>query len=73
MGVTEFLAKICKIKKHSEVMLLKSKKISVVPITTHIDLNKVSKNIKSKIIFKKILTLHNCLKINLELNQKFVF
>ena len=46
---------MCGIKNHSEVMLLKSKKISVVPITTHIDLNKVSKNINSKIIFKKIL------------------
>ena len=62
IGVTEFLANLCKIKKHSEVMLLKGKKISVTPITTHIDLKQVSKNIKSKVIFNKILTLHNCFK-----------
>ena len=64
---------MCGIKNHSEVMLLKSKKISVVPITTHIDLNQVSKNINSKIIFKKILTLHNWFKNKLKLNLKFVF
>ena len=70
MGVTEFLANLCKIKKHSEVMLLKSKEISVVPITTHIDLKQVSKNIKSKIILKKILTLHNCFKNKFRIKPK---
>ena len=70
IGVTEYLAKMCGIKDHSEVMLLKSKKISVVPITTHLDLNQVSKNINSKIIFKKILTLHSWFKSTLKIKPK---
>ncbi len=70
IGVTEYLAKMCGIKNHSEVMLLKSKKISVVPITTHIDLSKVSKNIKSKVIFKKIITLHSWFKNKLRIKPK---
>lgn len=70
IGVTEYLAKMCGIKNHSEVMLLKSEKISVVPITTHIDLNKVSKNINSKIIFKKILTLNSWFRNKLKIKPK---
>ena len=35
-GVTEFIAKKSKIKRFSEVMMLYNKKLSVVPITTHI-------------------------------------
>ena len=51
-------------------MLLKGKKISVAPITTHIDLNRVSKNIKSKIILKKLLTLHSWFKNELNIYPK---
>ncbi len=58
IGVTEYLANLCKIQNHTEVMLLKGNKISVSPITTHIDLSQVSKKINKKIIYKKILTLH---------------
>ena len=58
-GVTEFLAKECKIKNKSEVMLIKSKKLSVSPITTHLDLKDVSKNIKSNLIIIKVKTIHN--------------
>ena len=58
MGLTEFFAKKCKIKKDSEVMLIKNKKISVSPITTHINLRDVAKKINRKIIVKKIKTLH---------------
>ena len=42
-GVTELLAKKCKIKNHKEVMLIHNKYLSVCPITTHININKVSK------------------------------
>ena len=70
IGVTEYLAKMCGIKNNSEVMLLKNKKISVVPITTHIDLNQVTKNINTKIIFKKIITLHNWFKSELKIKPK---
>ena len=57
-GVTEFLASKCGIKDNSEVMLIRNKNLSVVPITTHIDLKKVAKKIKAKIIFKKVRTLN---------------
>ena len=57
MGVTEYLSKKCKLKNNSEVMLIKSNNFSVSPITTHLDLRDVSKNIKSKIIVKKIKTI----------------
>ena len=57
IGVTEFLASKCKIKDDSEVMLIHNKVISVSPITTHINIKNVSKNIEKKIIIKKMLTL----------------
>ena len=57
-GVTEFLSKKCKVKNNSEVMLIRNKKFAVSPITTHIDIKYVSKNLKSKIIINKILTIH---------------
>ena len=58
IGVTEYLAKKCKVKDSSEAMLIKSKNFAVSPITTHIDINEISKKINSKIIFNKILTIH---------------
>lgn len=59
IGVTEYLAKKCKLKDNSEVMLIKNKKLGVSPITTHIDVNEISKKINSKIIINKIFTIHN--------------
>ena len=47
--VTEFIAKKSKIKRFSEVMMLYNKKLSVVPVTTHIKVINISKNIKKKI------------------------
>ena len=43
-------------------MLIWNKKFSVSPITTHIDLKDVSKNLKSKIILNKINTINNSFK-----------
>ena len=57
IGVTEFLAKKCKVKNNSEVMLIRNKKFSVSPITTHLDLKDVSKKINNKIIVNKIKTI----------------
>lgn len=57
-GVTEYLASKCKIKDRSELMLIYNKKLSVAPVTTHIDIKKVSKKITSKLIIKKMLTLN---------------
>ena len=56
-GITEFLSK----KNNSygsEVMLLYNKKLSVVPLTTHIPLKKISYEIKKIKIHKKIKTIN---------------
>ena len=57
IGVTEFLANKCQIKKNSEVMLITNEKFSVSPITTHVDLKKVSNKISKEIIINKIKTI----------------
>ena len=57
LGVTEYLALKNKIKK-SEVMVIYNKELSVVPLTTHIKLKDVPKNIKKDILIKKIKTLY---------------
>mgnify|MGYP001159902623 CR=1 FL=1 len=53
-GVTEYLAKKCKVDKNSEVMLIMNKKLAVCPITTHQDIKNVSKKVTSEAIIKKI-------------------
>ena len=58
-GVTEYLAAKNKIKKNSEVMLIRNKSFSVSPLTTHVDIKRVSKNLNTKIIIDKIKTIHN--------------
>tara|TARA_B100000579_G_scaffold431396_1_gene446364 strand:+ start:910 stop:1860 length:951 start_codon:yes stop_codon:yes gene_type:complete len=55
-GVTEFLARKNKVYK-SEVMLIYNKKLSVVPLTTHIKIKDVSKSLKKDIIVSKLKTL----------------
>ena len=57
IGVTEFLASKNKINKDSEVMFIHNKKLSVVPITTHINIKNVSKKININLIIKKMNTL----------------
>ena len=56
-GVTEFLGKKNKYKNFSEVMFLHNKKLSVVPLTTHLQIKDISKNIKKNIIIKKVKTI----------------
>lgn len=58
-GATEFFAKKCLIDNNSEVMLIKSKKLAVTPITTHIDIKKVSRSINKDLIINKIKTIDN--------------
>ena len=43
-------------------MLLNNKKLSISPITTHIDVKEISKKIKSKTIINKILNIHKWFK-----------
>ncbi len=57
IGVTEFLASKCKIHNDSEVMLIHNKKLSVVPLTTHINIKNVPKKISVNLIIKKMITL----------------
>ncbi len=62
IGVTEFLARKCNIKNNSEVMLIMNKSLSVCPITTHIDVNQITKKIQPKIIKEKIYTINKWFK-----------
>ncbi len=57
IGVTEFLASKCKIYDGSEVMMIYNKRLSIVPLTTHINIKDVPKYIKSDLIIKKVETL----------------
>lgn len=57
LGVTEFFAKKCGVKNNSEVMLIKSNKLSVSPITTHARVIQVSKKVKLSTIINKIKTI----------------
>jgi len=52
-GVTEFLSKKFN-TKDKEVMLIFNKKLSISPLTTHIPINQVAKQISKKGILKKI-------------------
>lgn len=58
IGVTEYLAKKCNVKDGSEAMLIHNKKLSVSPITIHIDVKQISNNLNQKIIEKKIQTIN---------------
>ena len=57
LGITEFLAQKNKVSS-SEVMIIYNKKLSVVPITTHIKIKDIHKNLKKNLLIKKIKTLH---------------
>jgi 4-hydroxythreonine-4-phosphate dehydrogenase len=52
LGITEFIAKKFSIKKNA--MLIYNKELSVCPVTTHLPLKFVSKNIKKRNIHEKI-------------------
>ena len=58
IGVTEFLARKCKAKKDSEIMVIKNKRLMVSPITIHLDIKSISKKISKDLIIKKIKILH---------------
>lgn len=56
LGVTEYLSELNKIK-NKEVMLIHNNYLSVVPLTTHIEIKNITNKINSKFIKKKIITL----------------
>jgi len=57
LGITEYLAK--KTNAKSYAMLIYNKQLSVCPITTHLPIKHVAKNISKKIIINKILLINN--------------
>ena len=61
-GVTEYLASKCGVVNNSEVMFILNKKLSVCPITTHININQINKKINKKLITNKILTIQKWFK-----------
>ena len=65
IGVTEYLSKKCNIKADSEVMLIKNSKLAVCPLTTHLNLSQISKQIKKDLIVKKVITINNWYKSKL--------
>ena len=57
-GVTEYLALKCKVKQNKEVMLIANKNFAVSPITTHIKIKHIAKNININKIINKVQTIH---------------
>ena len=70
IGVTEYLASKCNLKKNTEVMMIYNDKLSVCPLTTHIDIKDVSNNINSELIIKKIKSINSWLKRRLKRKPK---
>jgi len=66
------LASKCKIKDGSEVMLIKSKKLMISPITTHLDLRLIPSKINKELIIKKIRTINNWFKKKYKKKPKIV-
>jgi 4-hydroxythreonine-4-phosphate dehydrogenase len=62
LGITEYLAK--KTKSNQSVMLIYNKRLSVCPITTHLPLKFVAKNINKKKIIEKISLINSFYKKN---------
>ena len=57
-GHTEYLGHLSKFNK-KPIMMLESKKLRVVPLTTHIPISSVSKKLNTKMIIEKINILNN--------------
>jgi 4-hydroxythreonine-4-phosphate dehydrogenase len=52
LGITEYIS--YKLNKKKTCMLIYNKKLSVCPITTHLPVKEITKNINKKIVFEKI-------------------
>ena len=69
-GITEYIA-IKTNKKNSEAMLIYNKNLSVSPITTHLALKDVTKNLSKNKIVKKVAIINNFYKNKLKKIPKF--
>tara|TARA_B100001248_G_C27355150_1_gene443410 strand:+ start:247 stop:1209 length:963 start_codon:yes stop_codon:yes gene_type:complete len=68
-GITEYLSN--KTKSKNEVMLIYNSMLSVSPITTHIPIKNVSKNINKKIILNNVIKINNFYKEKLNKIPRF--
>jgi 4-hydroxythreonine-4-phosphate dehydrogenase len=68
LGITEYLAKKTKASRNS--MLIYNKRLSVCPITTHLPLKFVAKNINKKKIIEKIISIDDFYKKYLGIKPK---
>ena len=57
LGVTEYICEKFKVKKNA--MLIYNKELSVCPITTHLPVKLVSKNIKKNSIYHKVILIND--------------
>ena len=72
-GITEYISNKFK-SKGKEVMLLFNNNLSVSPLTTHIPLNKISKQITKKKIINNVKTINNFYFIyNLRFGYRFTY
>ena len=62
IGVTEYLANKCLVKKNSEVMIIMNKELMISPITTHLDIRSISNKINKKLIITKINVINSWFK-----------
>ena len=68
LGITEYISK--KFESTSNAMLIYNKNLSVCPITTHLPLKSVSKNITKKNIYDKTKLINNFYKRKFKKNPK---
>ena len=69
LGITEYLAKKTKTKKNF-AMLIYNKKMSVSPITTHLPVKNISRNISKKKIIDHVKLIIKFYKNNFKINPK---
>ena len=68
-GITEYISK--KTKSKNQIMLIFNNKLSVSPVTTHLPIKEVHKNISSKKIIKNVIQINEFYKNFLKKNPKF--
>ena len=68
LGITEYISAKCKAKKTG--MLIYNKNLSVCPLTTHLPIKMVSKNVTKKLIKEKVDLIDKFFKKNFRFNPK---
>ena len=68
LGMTEYISKKFKVKKNA--MLIFNKKLSVCPLTTHVPLKQVTKNINKYLIIEKVKLITDFYKSKLKKKPK---